>query len=373
MEGVQNAEENDTLGEFYQTVGEEAQAAGVTVNLVSIASDGCNIENLGQVTELTSGTVDIVDPVHLKDNFANIMSEPVIATSCHLTFIVHSGMTIVNQENVDGNKAFLNVGNVTESSDITFEYTIDEATIAKIRELAEASGANAGTSSTTSTTTTTTADPMTEEEASEKKTGGGTSGNTGGAEEVVAKLEEITKLPFQVQIHYERPDGMKCVRVISKTQDVTDNREEAEKDVDISVLGLHAIQHSAKLAQRGEYEDSRELNFGYARLMRRSATSEKQQEQATTWMSHASAFDDVLLGAQNQELQEGMSFSDEEEERYGNRGGRMSTVSSNSNANSRGGGSRKKGKKFLARKMRRNDESAKMMYKNKKFSRKDME
>jgi hypothetical protein len=34
----------------------------------------CNLENLGKVSEMTGGVVDIVDPLKLKENFSNILT-----------------------------------------------------------------------------------------------------------------------------------------------------------------------------------------------------------------------------------------------------------------------------------------------------------
>ena len=38
-----------------------------------------------------------------------------------------------------------------------------------------------------------------------------------------------SKLPFQVQIRYTKPNGMKCMRVMTQVKPVTANRAEAEK------------------------------------------------------------------------------------------------------------------------------------------------
>jgi hypothetical protein len=52
-----------------------AKERGVAVSVVSIEGEECRLENLGVVAELTGGDVTKVDPEHLHENFANILSE----------------------------------------------------------------------------------------------------------------------------------------------------------------------------------------------------------------------------------------------------------------------------------------------------------
>jgi hypothetical protein len=46
---------------------------------------------------------------------------------------------------------------------------------------------------------------------------------------------------------------MKCIRIISREQKATRDREQAELAANVDVLGLNAVQKSAKIAQKGEY------------------------------------------------------------------------------------------------------------------------
>ena len=55
-------------------------------------------------------------------------------------------------------------------------------------------------------------------------------------------LTKISSFPFQAQITYSALDGSRCVRVITNTQEISNNREELEKNADYEVLGLNAIQ-----------------------------------------------------------------------------------------------------------------------------------
>merc|ERR1712232_687380 len=112
--------------EFYETVGQIAQSAGVTVNIVSIEGDECNMDSLSKLAEMTGGSVERVDPTTLTKNFANMLSIPVIATNVEAKVKIHKGLQFRNEldKDVSDDKTLLarQFGNVTSESIFTFEY-----------------------------------------------------------------------------------------------------------------------------------------------------------------------------------------------------------------------------------------------------------
>jgi len=77
---------------FYELIGQIAQTAGVTVSIVSIEGDECNMDSLGKVAEMTGGIVERVDPTTLTKNFASMLSIPVIATNVEAKVKIHKGL-----------------------------------------------------------------------------------------------------------------------------------------------------------------------------------------------------------------------------------------------------------------------------------------
>lgn len=55
-------------------MGNLAKQHGLTINIVSIKGDECNLESLCKLAELTGGEVERVDPIDLTRNFASILS-----------------------------------------------------------------------------------------------------------------------------------------------------------------------------------------------------------------------------------------------------------------------------------------------------------
>ena len=179
---IKSEEDKATVDGFYQQVGEFAKQKGLTINVISIIGDECNLDSLSSLADMTGGNVERVDPVELTSNFANILSQPIIASNVLAKVKLHKGLQFRNEqvENLSADKSLLTreVGNVTVDTEMTFEYTLKH-----INELALMDDID---------------------------------------------LEKITSFPFQTQITYKALDGSKCIRVITETKAVSNEREEVE-------------------------------------------------------------------------------------------------------------------------------------------------
>lgn len=98
------------------------------VSTISIVGEECNIDTLSKISEMTGGAVERVDPLQLTANFANILSLPVIATNVVTKVKLHKGLEFRNEDliNLSEDKSLLvkELGNVTEETEITFEYRL---------------------------------------------------------------------------------------------------------------------------------------------------------------------------------------------------------------------------------------------------------
>lgn len=116
------------IEKFYTTLGEFAKDKGLTINIISIIGDDCNLDALSKLAEMTGGEVERVNPVELTNNFANILSQPIIASNVVAKVKLHKGMTFRNEDpsrlSEDLSLMTREIGNVTADSEITFEYTM---------------------------------------------------------------------------------------------------------------------------------------------------------------------------------------------------------------------------------------------------------
>lgn len=203
IEGVKQ----EVAAEFYTKLADFAYENGVTVNIISIAGEECDLETLRTIPEKTGGNIQRVEAEKLTENFANILSAPIIATGVKMKVIIHKGLEFRNEEeenlNKEKNVLTKEFGNVTAESEMTFEYKVKV-----IEELEKATDFD---------------------------------------------IKTIPELPFQTQIEFTKLDGMKCIRVITKVQQVTNDRKEVEAEADVEVLGVNCVQQAAKLARRGSF------------------------------------------------------------------------------------------------------------------------
>ena len=68
----------------------------------------------------------IVDLLNIRDEFASVLEQKVIATNVEATLIVHRGLYIRNPDNQEEKleKIKREVGNVTKQTEVSFEFGI---------------------------------------------------------------------------------------------------------------------------------------------------------------------------------------------------------------------------------------------------------
>jgi len=81
FDGATTEEQEKKISELYEIIGQYAQTKGVTVNIISIEGEECNIDIISKISELTGGEVQRLSPKDLIANFTNILNLPTIATN----------------------------------------------------------------------------------------------------------------------------------------------------------------------------------------------------------------------------------------------------------------------------------------------------
>jgi hypothetical protein len=237
-----NVEARAAASAFYHQLGNFAAAHGVVIDVIGIEGD-CDLENIGQMAELTGGDVNKVKPVEILTNLMPVANVPV-AVNVTATMYLHKGLTFRNVATTEAaevvtNKLIKDIGNVTEDTEVTFEYERNDVDI----------------------------------------------------------NEGVTELPFQVQLTFTRLDGSKCMRIISKSQRVTDNKESAAAEADFRIMGAHATAACATLAKEGGYEEGLATLASYNKYMQAEAKSAVQAHSAQRFNAVNTPFASSLWGA----------------------------------------------------------------------------
>jgi len=234
-------EDSAAASTFYEGLGLRAAAAGVTVDVVAIDGDGCDVENLGTLTEATGGTVTKLDPLKLTEEFSSILAEPVLATGVTVKVLLHKALAFRDEEDVSGNVFERQIGNVTGSSELSFEFSTKRTD--QLAELGVAQGAT---------------------------------------------------VPFQTQIWFTRQDGSRCMRVITHARPLTADVATAEREVNTSLLQSHAAKKSASWAQSGDYTSARVNSYAWDSTIRRCSRSPAQKSSHRRWLQQNASLDRAL-------------------------------------------------------------------------------
>ncbi|CAG9322630.1 unnamed protein product [Blepharisma stoltei] len=192
----ENLQDLSQANSYYNRVSTIAKEKGVSVSVISIASEDCRLASLAEVVEETGGELTKVDPEDVSADFANILAQQILATNVVVTVNLHKALSFKNQDPAliqpGGTRLIKKFGNVTEDTMFTFEYNVN---------------------------------------------------NT----------ENLEKVPFQVTIEHRKMNGMKCVLVDTQIFEVSDDQEEIMQNANFEVLARNCKLQSASLARQGEY------------------------------------------------------------------------------------------------------------------------
>ncbi|XP_022293240.2 circularly permutated Ras protein 1-like isoform X1 [Crassostrea virginica] len=248
--GVGRLDEEESMEKeaaFYENIGKDAIEKGVAVSVISIKGTDCKLVHLGKIADMTGGQVNIVDPLKLTQEFSTILADQIIATNVVATCHLHRKLFFFYEE-TEESKVVRNIGNVTASTEVTFEYGVrcqekknppKNPTISEAEENQQASGG------------------QNETEAS---------GSRQGEEPMQTNTDEPSELPFQLVVKYTDREGATALRVLTQCKEFTYDRREAEKEMDLKVVGVHTAQTSSALALEGQYTEARARGLMNQRL-----------------------------------------------------------------------------------------------------------
>jgi len=254
----------DMAKQFYDKTATYALEKGVTVSVLGIKGEDINLATLGKLADVTSGDVDTVDPTKITDTFANILAAQLVATKVEVRVFLHKAFGFVtydedkDEEKSDSAMASKSVGNAFSDSEITFEYVL--------KSKDELKGI------------------LKKDEKSEDD-------------------NDEHSLPFQIQIEYTKMNGMRCIRAFTATKKITTNKIEAQKNINVGVVGMHANQQAAARCSRGDFYGAVQSNAGFGSLIRNNIRTPSQREVYGRWANHQNAFNNQMLQAhQSQQM-----------------------------------------------------------------------
>jgi len=246
---------------FYTECAEQAKLRGVAVSVITLTGTDCNVENLSVVTEQTGGQVDRVDALEIANNLSSVFSTRVLAYGVMAMVLLHRGLQFqgeMDDEQENRNWVVKDLANVTADTECSFSYGFR---------------------------------PKTE-----------------------CDLTGLTNVPFQVQLLFTRPDGMQFLRVATTCVPLTDDRQQAELNADIKVIGQYASNRAARYAKQGDYEAAQLEARAAQRFMLRNNIETKTVK---NWSKQVESMDKVLRTEQKTEKERGLTVQDKKMRKKG--------------------------------------------------------
>ncbi|KAJ3431548.1 hypothetical protein M0812_20460 [Anaeramoeba flamelloides] len=302
--------------EFYKKMGNWCLEAGVVVDIVTLHGTRCQLEQIGVMSDISGGVIDIVKPVELSSRFKHLMRNSVVASDSHLELILNSNLFIIDKDDRKiGARLEQDVGNITKGLELTFSYGVKK----KNRE----------------------------------------------------ELAADNSLPFQSIITYTKTDGSKWVRVLSTAIKTTDDINEALGNLNFEMLNQNIVQRVAKIALNGDIKRSKKVLKNFSHLYQnQNIKTEKQKEQNTVFKDNLNDFRKQRKKFHYRFQASASSESGSESASSGS--GSDSSSSVNNMKKSKKKKSKKKRSLFRKKKKhkKRSDKSAKFLYGAKNFSKK---
>ncbi|KAH3859158.1 circularly permutated Ras protein 1-like [Dreissena polymorpha] len=208
--------------DFYRRIGEFAKRNNTRLSVLAVEGADTGLRHVQECAIVSGGTVNVLNPLEMMRQLRLIAQNYTIATAVDVVVILHPDL-VFDEPGFQqaSNRLVKEVGNAAKETDLTFRYKSK--------------------------------DP--------KK-----------------KISKKT-IPFQVQISYTLKNGMRCLRVLSKSHQVTQDRKQMEENINVAVVGIAAVQKSAVIASKGDAKKAQEHIRSVQKMITRGASKPTQMEE----------------------------------------------------------------------------------------------
>ena len=256
MEDTSSPEHVGKLKEFYSNLGFAAKEKGVVIDLITFEDEQSNIEVLMAMIDQSGGEIIRVKPTEILEQFSNLLSNEVVATNVKIKVKLHQLMQFRNEENKDlknnGTTLIKEIGNATKESEIFIEYSFKKS------------------------------------------------------DEIAAldiDLDKLEHVPFQSIIDYTNTNGDRCVRVLTKNQKISSEKDLIQKDANFNIISTNAMQKTSKLAKDGNYRGAQSNALAWKKMIKSNAVQNSNAyDNYKVFSNNMNDFNNNMQEAQFQEL-----------------------------------------------------------------------
>jgi len=257
MEGKSSQDELDTLRSFYKNLGSLAKTKGIIIDLITFEDEQSNIDILMHMIEETGGEIIRVKPTEILNQFSNLLTNEIVATNVKVKVKLHKLMQFRNEDVTKlkhfGSTLTRELGNVTKETEMYVEYSFK-----KSEELAKYDDVN---------------------------------------------LENLKYVPFQSIIDYTNLAGDRCIRVVTKQQQICTEKDIVQKQANYDIISTNAIQKTSKLAKEGSLREAQSNALAWKKFIKTQAEeNESANRNYKIYSQNMNDFNNNMQEVQYQQL-----------------------------------------------------------------------
>ncbi|KRX09903.1 Zinc finger, Sec23/Sec24-type [Pseudocohnilembus persalinus] len=239
----------------YDQITQLALEKGIQISIITVKGEQCKIITLGTMADKTQGKITKVNPQNIQNDFASILKEEILGTKVVLNVQLHNGLKFINYDidevtNIIDHKMVKKIGNVTERTNISFEYNFKTP----------------------------------EELKKENKN--------------IQDIQKIKILPIQSKIEYYSPEGHKMLRILTQSIEIAEKEKDVHIASNLGVLQKHQNRLNCKNALKGDLGKVSQQQQSYDMFLKESEKSDffdfQQKAQINTNYKQEQRMNDLI-------------------------------------------------------------------------------
>ena len=244
--------------QFYPNLAEKALNQGTRIDVITMEGEESGLAHLGLLADTTSGTVDVVDPMHLDRAIKDCMSTKTIVTDVSCTTILPK--SFLQFKAPYENDHIIQKNFSSAHADLIISYAFDWTA-----------------------------------ESKEKLT------SVYNPTSKTIDSSDLSKILIQNQISYTDKYGNRKLFVETLDVNIDGSCDRIEKELNTTVVALESIHRAAAFAQKKMYEAARVLLVSTQRLLQRNMKLEGCHKDYLSFIVQAEKLDGFMREAKMQE------------------------------------------------------------------------
>eukprot|EP00343_Euplotes_focardii_P000387 CAMPEP_0205801322 /NCGR_PEP_ID=MMETSP0205-20121125/3271_1 /ASSEMBLY_ACC=CAM_ASM_000278 /TAXON_ID=36767 /ORGANISM="Euplotes focardii, Strain TN1" /LENGTH=236 /DNA_ID=CAMNT_0053065875 /DNA_START=90 /DNA_END=797 /DNA_ORIENTATION=+ len=142
-------------------------------------------------------------------------------------------------------------------------------------------------------------------------------------------INELKEVPFQAQIEYCKLDGSKCIRIISRILQTTQDESQAKEETNLGIVAVNAAHQASTLTRQGKFREAQAVLMNNKKFIRENIKSEIDQNIYNNWTGEVEGLYTQIQEQVNKEEEAGEGLNKDQKEKKKKRGEAQAVLMNN--------------------------------------------